>query len=175
MKANTTASSAEKIAYCGIFTALALILSYLESLIPVSALLHIPGLKLGLANICITYVFFRYGKIDAFLVSLLRIIISSVLFGTPVSFLYSLFGGLFAFCFLMATELFFKNKLSMLGISVGCAFFHNIGQLCIFALIFSDLTLFSYLIYLIPCSLVTGCITGIILLYLQNRTEKHNG
>ena len=84
-----------KTAYFGVFTSLALILSYVETLIPIS--FGIPGIKLGLANLVIVIVLYTYGEKEAFLLSVTRILLSGFLFGNLSMILYSMAGGIFSF------------------------------------------------------------------------------
>ena len=83
-----------KTAYFGVFTSLALILSYVETLIPIS--FGIPGIKLGLANLVIVIVLYTYGGKEAFLLSATRILLSGFLFGNLSMILYSMSGGIFS-------------------------------------------------------------------------------
>ena len=83
-----------KTAYFGVFTSLALILSYVETLIPIS--FGIPGIKLGLANLVIVIVLYTYGGKEAFLLSATRILLSGFLFGNLSMILYSMAGGVFS-------------------------------------------------------------------------------
>ena len=88
-----------KPAYLGVFLALALICSYIESLIPFS--IGIPGIKLGLANIVVVFALYTLGTKEAFCISLARIIISAFMFGNAIGIAYSLAGGILSF-FVMA-------------------------------------------------------------------------
>ena len=81
-----------KIARMGLLVALSMILSYVESLIP--AFVAVPGVKVGLANIVVIFALYTLGPIEALTVSLLRVILSSFLFGSVLSLLYSLSGAL---------------------------------------------------------------------------------
>ena len=155
-------SSAKRAAYGGLFTAVSLIFSYAESLIPLNLLIPIPGFKLGFANICIMLAFYYFGTIDAFLITLSKTVLTAILFGTPVSFLFSLGGGLLSFCFLIFSKYIIKERISFIGVSVGCAALHNVGQVCVAALFFKDTAIFWYLEWLLPVSVVTGIITGLL-------------
>ena len=79
-------SQADKVAYCAVFTALGLILSYVEALIPINLLIPIPGFKLGLANLAVMIAFFSLGYGYAAAVSLCRILLTALLFGSVTSF-----------------------------------------------------------------------------------------
>lgn len=165
-------SSAKRAAYGGFFTAAALIFSYAELLIPLNNFIAVPGFKLGLANICIMLAFYYLGTLDAFLITLAKIALTALLFGTPISFLFSLGGGLLAFGFLLASKYVFKQNISFIGISVGCAAMHNVGQICVAVLFFKDSAIFWYLEWLLPVSVVTGVITGLLAVSFSKIAEK---
>ena len=84
-----------RIALLSLFTAIALILSLVDSALP--PLLPVPGVRLGLANVVTLILLFAVRSRDAFLVLILRIILASVFAGQGMSFLYSLVGGYCAF------------------------------------------------------------------------------
>ena len=81
-----------RVAYLGVFTALALIFSFVETLIPIH--FGIPGVKLGLANLIVIIVLYQTGWKDALLISTVRIILAGFLFGSMFSIVYSLAGAL---------------------------------------------------------------------------------
>lgn len=85
----------KKVAMAGMFTALAMIFSYVEVLIPIS--LGIPGIKLGLANLVVVVALYTMGAPMALAVSMIRILLVSVTFGNLAAMLYSLAGGLLSF------------------------------------------------------------------------------
>ena len=96
-----------KAAYFGVFTALALIFSYVETLIPIH--IGIPGVKLGLANLIVVIALYRIGVRESYVLSVLRVILAGFLFGNLFAILYSLAGGLFSLtvmAFLKKTEKF---------------------------------------------------------------------
>ena len=80
------------VAFCGIFTALAMIFSYVEMLLPIS--IGVPGAKLGLANIAVLVVLYVAGGRTAFCVDILRIVLTSILFGNMAAFIFSISGGM---------------------------------------------------------------------------------
>ena len=164
--------SAERAAYGGLFTAAALIFSYAETFIPLNAFIPIPGFKLGLSNICVMLAFYYLGTGTAFFITLAKSGLTALLFGTPISFLFSLCGGLFAFCFLLAAKYLIKEKISFIGISVACAALHNVGQVCMASLLFLDSAVFLYLEWLLPVSIVTGIVTGAIAMGFSAVADK---
>ena len=144
----------QKVAFLGIFTALAMILSYIETLIP--SFVAIPGIKLGLANIAVIVILYKIGWKEAFAVSIIRVILSSLLFTTVLSMLYSLAGAILS---LSAMILLKKIKLSTITISVIGGVCHNIGQIAV--AIFMTET--AELVYYLPVLLITGTISGILI------------
>lgn len=153
-----------KTAYFGVFTALAMIISYIETLIPFY--FGIPGVKLGLTNIAIICVLYFMGWKEAFLLSILRIVLSGFLFGSLYGIMYSLAGGelsLLVMCLLKKT-----NKFSVIGVSMCGGVFHNIGQLLIAMFVVEN----YQLLYYIPVLLVSGLVTGLLIGILGNELKK---
>jgi len=166
-----TMSSAERAAYGGLFVAAAMIFSYVEMLIPLNAL-SVPGFKLGLANICVMIAFYYLGAVDAALISLTRILLTALLFGTPVSFIYSLVGGILSYSFLPISKYVVKEKISFIGISVVCASLHNVGQICVASIIFKEASIFWFLEWLLPISVLTGILTGGLALFFGDMIKR---
>lgn len=147
-----------KAAYFGVFTALALIFSYVETLIPIH--IGIPGVKLGLANLIVVIALYRIGVRESYVLSVLRVILAGFLFGNLFAILYSLAGGLFSLtvmAFLKKTE-----KFSVLGVSMAGGVFHNIGQLMMAAIVLESLSITYYLPVLLISGIVTGLLIGIV-------------
>lgn len=147
-----------------LFTALALIIFTIESMIP--PLIPIPGIKLGLANIITLVILHNYSAKDAFFVLIMRILLSSFFFGQAVSLLYSLAGGVL--CFVAMALIYrilqghFLYLISMFG-----AIFHNIGQLTIAFLITKVPGVLVYLPFLLISGLITGLFTGLCAHFIQ--------
>lgn len=167
-----TTSSAKRAAYGALFVSSALLFSYVESLIPLQFILPIPGFKLGFANISVMLAMFYLGTVDALFVTLAKTVLTSILFGTPISFLFSLCGGILSFLFLLLAKYLIKEKIGFIGISVACASLHNVGQLLVAAAIFKDLSVMWYLEWLLPVSVITGIITGTVALAFGKLAEK---
>lgn len=164
--------SAKRAAYGGFFVAMALMFSYLETLIPLNYFIHIPGFKLGFSNISVLLAIFYLGTFDAFLISLCKIVLTAILFGNPTSFLFSLGGGILSFLFLLIAKYVIKEKISYIGISVASAALHNVGQVMVACLIFKDFSVMWYLEWLLPVSVITGIITGAVAVTFRKITEK---
>lgn len=147
-------NSAKKIAFLGLCTAIALVLAYVEVLLP-PLFTAIPGIKLGLPNIVIIFVLYRIGVKEAAAVSFVRIVAVSLLFGNPMTFAYSMAGGALS---LSAMALLRKlDFLSTVGVSVAGGVLHNVGQILMAMLLLDTAELGYYLIVLA----VTGTISGI--------------
>lgn len=153
------------VAYFGMFLALALILSYVESLVPIS--LGIPGVKLGLANLITVMVLYRIGAKEAFLLSLLRVIIAGFLFGNLFAILYSMAGA----CASLAVMVLLKKvgTFSIIGVSIAGGVFHNIGQLIVAMLVLQSVSLVYYFAVLMIAGLVTGFVIGVLSLEVTKR------
>ncbi len=149
---------------------LCLLLSYLEAILPLTVWLPLPGFKLGLSNIIIALVFAAISPWDALCVSLCRIGLMGLLFGNLSSFSFSLCGGLLSYLGLWL--LVGRKHFSMVGVSVGCAALHNLGQLLMAALWFGSPVIFSYLPVLLIAALLFGTVTGIFLQILLPRFQK---
>lgn len=141
----------------------ALALSYLESLIPLSLIIPIPGFKLGLANLAVAVTLWRSGVPSAISVSFLRIVISSLLFGTASTFMFSLSGGALSLSALVGCYLIFGDKMSIIAVSVLSAVLHNIGQIVCAAAVTGTIAVFSYSPVLILCGVICGAVTGAML------------
>lgn len=158
-----------KIAYWGVFLALALVCSYVESLIPIS--FGIPGVKLGLTNIVVILMLYTIGAKDAILISVLRIILAGFMFGNAFSIIYSLSGGILSF----VVMLLLKNtgKLKILSISTAGGISHNVGQLIVAALVVENYNILFYVPVLIIAGIITGFLIGLlageIILRIGNR------
>lgn len=145
----------KRITTVGVFASLALILSYVEVLIPFN--FGIPGVKLGLANLMVvTGIYFLKAK-DVFVISMIRIFIAGLLFGSGVSLIYSLCGGLLSFFVMFAVRK--TNLFSVVGVSVTGAVAHNIGQIIAAAFVMKSLSIGFYL----PVLMLGGTITGFVL------------
>ena len=148
-------NNSRRIAVCGVLTALALIFSYIEALIPIP--IGIPGVKLGIANIAIIAVIYIVGDTEAIIVNLLRIVLIGILFGNLYSFLFSLAGGMLSVILMILVKK--TKKLSMVGVSIIGGVTHNIGQIVAAVFLMDNVAIAYYL----PILIVAGVITGIVI------------
>lgn len=145
-------------AYFGVFTALALIFSYVETLIPIQ--LGIPGAKLGLANLVVVIVLYKTDWKEALLLSVVRIVLSGFLFGNLFSIIYSLAGGILSLAVMAAIR---KDKgFSVIGVSMAGGVCHNIGQLIVAMIVVQTYQVGYYLPVLLIAGLATGMLIGVI-------------
>lgn len=153
-----------KVAYFGVFTALALIFSYVETLIPIH--LGIPGVKLGLANLIIVITLYKMGIKEAYILSIVRVVLAGFIFGNMFSILYSMSGGLLS----LTVMIFLKktDKFSIMGISMAGGVFHNIGQLIMAAIVLESLSI----IYYLPVLLISGVLTGFLIGFIAYEMLK---
>lgn len=146
-----------------------IVLSILESFIPLFNG-YIPGLKLGLANIIVLIVLYKYDTKDVFFVSILRVVVVGLmrtgLFS--INFFFSLSGALFSACSMI---LFKKTKLSMIGVSVIGSIFHSMGQILIAILFLKNNNMIYYLPWLLLFSIPTGLFVGYISKKLLSELE----
>jgi heptaprenyl diphosphate synthase len=141
-----------RVAFLGLFTAFAMILSFVESQIP--TFVAIPGIKLGLPNIAIIIILYKFGYKEAITVSLLRVLLTSLLFGTVLSMLYSIAGAVLSFI----AMILLKKFLSIVTVSVIGGVCHNIGQIVVACLV----TETAQLMYYLPVLIISGVISGIV-------------
>ena len=159
-----------RLARGGIFLCLALIFSYLETLLPLFSGV-VPGCKAGFANIVITFAACFFGLSDALCLSLLRVCLSSLLFGNLSGFFFSLGGALCAFA-CMALLLRNTKSVSVLGLSCAGAVCHNLGQLCVCGMLLGSGAVFSYAPLLVLAGIFTGTVNGILLAFLFPALRK---
>lgn len=145
----------KKTAYMGIFLALVLICSYIETLIPFH--IGIPGVKLGLTNIVIVWALYLLGTKEALAISVMRIVLSGMMFGNAFSIAYSLAGGLLSFIVMVLLKK--TGRFKCISVSIAGGIFHNIGQLLVAAAIVQNLSVFYY----IPVLFISGTITGLVI------------
>lgn len=149
-------SKARYIAFVAMFSLLALGLSYLESLIP--PLTSIPGIKLGLANIAVIFVLYKFDVNGAAIVSLMRVFISFLLFGSLLSLAYSLSGAILSLA--VMTIMKKSEKFSEIGVSVAGAISHNVAQILVAMLLFSTKEIIFYLPVLVISAVISGIFIG---------------
>lgn len=147
----------DRVAYFGVFTALALIFSYVETLIPIN--FGIPGMKLGLANLVIVTALYKMKLKEVYLLSIVRVLLSGFIFGNYFSIIYSLAGGLFSLTVMALLKK--TGGFSVMGISISGGVFHNIGQVIVAMLVVETFSVAYYIPVLLVAGLITGMLIGI--------------
>lgn len=151
----------------GVFLALALILSYVESLIPFY--FGIPGVKLGLANLIVVIMLYAVGAKEAFAISMLRILLSGFLFGNLFSILYSFAGGILSFLVMWLVKR--TGKFHVMSVSICGGITHNIGQILVASVIVETYSIFYYIPVLLIAGLITGMLIGVIASEVSDRLK----
>jgi heptaprenyl diphosphate synthase len=148
----------KQIAKYGLLTSLALILGYVESLIP--AFFAIPGMKLGLPNIAVIIALYIIGVKGAFIINISRILLISFLFGNGISLLFSLSGGLLSLIIMIILKS--TKKIGIIPVSICGAVSHNAGQIIVAMLLLETTSVAWYLAVLWFAGLAAGVVIGII-------------
>lgn len=158
----------KRIAYLGLFAAMAILFGYIELLIPFH--FGTPGVKLGLANIMTVLVLYLFGSSAATAIMLVRVLTTGILFGNAYGILYSLAGGILS---LLGMSLLRKcKKISMVGVSILGGILHNIGQLFIAAFVVKELRIIYYAPALIIAGTLTGFFIGITANLIYSRIQN---
>ena len=161
-----------RIAMNGLFIAMAVVLSILERWIPIQAVIPIPGVKLGLANIVTLFVLFYADWTDAALVSVLRCLLAAFAFGGLSSLMFSLSGAVLALPAMMLAKRFHPAWISVIGISISGAAAHNLGQLGMAALTMKSTAVFGYLPVLSGAALLMGTLTALVAIPFFHAMER---
>lgn len=144
----------------GLLTAVALVLGYVEHLIPLTA---VPGIKLGLANTVLLYALYLLDVKSAVLLMALKVGLSGLLFGGVSAMAYSFAGGVLSLSAMLLIQKI--PGVSVVGVSIAGAAFHNVGQLLAACLVVESRAVFGYLPILLISAAVTGMLTGIVAKY----------
>ena len=162
-------SSTKSIAFLGISASVALLLSYIEFLLP-PLFAAVPGIKIGLPNVIIIFVLYAVGAKAAAGVSFVRLCVSSLLFGNPVMFAYSAAGAVLSFLIMIVLKK--TDKLSAVGVSVAGGVAHNLGQILVATLLLNTPQIAYYMIVLTVTGTVSGVFIGLCGAYLVKRLSK---
>ena len=148
-------SISRRVSSGAMLVALAMIFSYVESLIPIN--LGIPGVKPGFANIVIVWALYSLEPWEALMINGMRIFLSGFLFGNFSMILYSLAGGILSFLVMLLLKRI--KGFSMIGISIAGGVSHNIGQIVVAMCVLEN----TKLIYYLPVLMIAGTVTGILI------------
>lgn len=153
----------KRIALCGLLAALALALSLAERMIPITWLIPIPGIKLGLANVVTMFALLFLSPKEAYSILFCRVVLASLFAGSVTQLLFSMFGGMIA---LTTTWLLLHKHdkwFSFYGISAASAAMHNVGQILAAMLVMQTTSVIAYLPLLLVSAIPMGFLTGAIL------------
>ena len=159
----------KRITFLALFASLTLLLSYVEMLLP-PIFTAIPGIKMGLPNIVIILILYRFGIAEATVVSAVRLLTVTLLFGNPMMFCYSLAGAA-----LSLTVMAILKKLdfiSIVGVSVAGAIMHNVGQMIVAILMLKTPEIGYYMIVLSITGTIAGIFIGLCGALLHKRFVK---
>lgn len=148
----------KKIVLIGILSSLAIVLGYLEQMIPLPV--SFPGVKLGLSNICVILALYVSGSKSAFMVSLIKSFVCGILFWGAGGMFYGVSGAILSFIIMSVIKKY--ELLGVVGVSVAGAVFHNIGQLIALFIMSGSFSFIYYLSVLGIAAVITGTVTGII-------------
>ena len=157
----------KRLVLLAMLTAVAMILSYVESLLPS---VGIPGVKMGLANIAVIFALFRFGWKEAAALSLVRVVLVSLLFGSVGAMLYSLAGAVLSLAVMALLRRI--DRFSTVGVSVAGGVAHNAGQILMAMLILQTKQLLGYLPVLAVSGIAGGVLTGLVAALLIRRIPE---
>ena len=163
--------AAKRVAYCACLIGLAMIFSYVESLIPLN--FGIPGVKLGLANLVVVTGLAFLPPLQILAVLLARICLTGILFGNVLSLAYSLAGGLLSFLVMLLLRR--VKGFSLVGISIAGGVAHNVGQLLTAMAILGNVHLGWYLPPLLAAGVVAGGLIGMLAGRVAPVVRRHAG
>lgn len=153
----------KNVSVCAMLVALAMICSYVESMIPVN--FGIPGVKLGLANLVTIIALYLIPPWEVLAIVITRILLMGFMFGNGMSILYSLAGGILSFIVMLLMR---KAKgFSITGVSIAGGISHNVGQIFVAVCVVENLKL----IYYLPALLISGTITGALIGMIAGRIQ----
>ena len=158
----------KKTAYIGLLCALAIILGYVEMLLPLFP--FAPGVKLGITNLVTVFLLYSFTYKEAALVSCIRIVCIGFMFGNLFSIFFALAGATLSMIVMVIMKK--TNKFSIMIVSMFGGIFHNIGQIVVASFVVDNYYIFGYLPILILTGAVTGAIIGIVSRLVLDRIDK---
>lgn len=154
----------QKLTAIALLVAQGLVLHIFERMLPVPFIT--PGAKLGLTNIITLIALYMFSFKEVFLIIVLRIILATIFGGTLSNFLYSIAGGILSFLAMYIMKKLGKDNISIIGISMIGAVFHNIGQVIVAGLVIENVMIVTYLPILLVAAIGTGFFVGLTAKYL---------
>lgn len=157
-----------KLALMSMLLCLAVILGYVEAILPVQ--LPVPGIRLGLANYAIVMVLYLFGVREAYTITILRVVLVGLLFTNLSMMLYSMAGTIAAVSIMYILKK--STKFSVIGVSIAGAVMHNSAQLAIAMLLFSSGALIGYFPWLLLAGIAAGCVIGLLVQFSYKRIYR---
>ncbi|MCR5117208.1 MAG: Gx transporter family protein [Lachnospiraceae bacterium] len=154
----------------GVLTATAMIFSYIESLF--ASFIPVPGVKLGLANAIILLALFTVGEWQALVIGFVRVLLSAILFGNPMSLCISACGFLLSFLFMFLLKR--SGRFSIIGISLGGGAAHNFGQLICVSIYMNSFLMMRYIFLFSLFGVLTGLVTGFVCKLIYERVKLYD-
>ena len=158
-----------KTAVLSILTTVALVLSYVEAILP-PIWAAVPGIKIGLPNIIIIFILYKTGLKDAITVSVIRLFLVALLFGNAMTLLYSAAGAILSIALMTLCKKI--NLFSMVGVSIVGGVAHNLGQILVAMAIFETSQIGYYMLVLAVTGTIAGVFVGIAASIILRRFEK---
>ena len=155
----------KKLTVMALTTAIAMVLSFVESQIP--AFTTIPGIKMGLANIAVVFALYRLGWKEAGMISLVRVMLVTLLFGSAASFFYSLAGAVLSLSGMVLLKK--TGEFTEIVVSVAGGVLHNIGQIGMACILLQTNVLRYYLPFLLVSGILAGVVIGLLAGILVHR------
>ena len=162
-------SKTNRLALSAMFVAVMMVLGYIENMIPV---IGIPGIKIGLANSVLLLSLYWLGITISILLMLVKVGLSSMMFGTLYTFFYSLAGGVLSLL-LMIILIYLVRGISPIGAGVAGAVAHNVGQILVAMIVFQTNKLIYYMAFLVLVAILTGTLTGTVAKMLMHYLPKN--
>ena len=148
----------KKIAFLGLCTGVSLVLAYVEALLP-PLWAAVPGIKMGLPNIMIIFLLYRFSWKEAAAVSLVRLCAVALLFGNIMTLAYSLAGAVLSLAIMALLKK--SNGFSMVGVSLAGGVFHNLGQILVAMVVLETAEIGYYMIVLTITGVLAGILVGL--------------
>ncbi len=161
-----------RLTLCAMLTAIAIICSIVEKWIPLTAVIPVPGIKLGLANIITLFALKTMRMKETMAILVCRIALVSLFMGSVTGFVFSLCGGVLAMMVMAAALRQEGRFFSLYGISIAGAASHNIGQILAAMLWLGSANVIGYLPLLLVSSIVMGFLTGAVCTTVLTHLKK---
>jgi heptaprenyl diphosphate synthase len=149
----------KKITTLGILASLAMVLSFVETLLP-PVYAAVPGIKIGLANIVNVFLLYKFSVKDTAIVTLIRVLIVSMLFSNVMTLAYSIAGAVLSITVMALLKK--TNLFSTVGVSIAGGVAHNLGQIIVAILVTSTIEIGYYMIFLCISGVLSGMLIGIV-------------